>query len=217
MQSYESEIETLFNEWKQKEPHSTNKNFIEDGIIDPVRWEKSETKVLFILREAYLEEGETEGFNLVKNLREEEHEKKGKSTWRNLAKWAALLTESITWDEKKDLPKDWFKYQEAFLSTALINVKKSGGEKTTDIEEIKSIAKEEKELLSRQIEIINPDIICCCGVFGSVKILWESIDQIGHRLYKTDKYTVIDYWHPATRWPQGLFYFGLKGIIDQRN
>ncbi len=215
MESYEAKMKDLFKEWKEREPHSINNNFIEDGIIDPERWSKSKIKVLFILREAYQEEGETGGFNLVENLRKEEDKKKGKSTWRNLAKWAALLSENITWDEKKDLPKDWSKYQEAFLSTALINVKKSGGNKTTVIEEIIKIAKDEKDLLNRQIEIINPDIICCCGVFGSVKILWPDIEQIGHRLYKTDKYKIIDFWHPATRWSQDLFYFGLKGIVEQ--
>jgi hypothetical protein len=215
MQPYNYQITELFKEWKQREGHLSNSSFIEDGIIDPVRWQKSKTKVLFILREAYQEGGETSGFNLVKNLKEEEGEKKGKSTWRNLAKWAALLTDNVTWNEEKNLPREWSKYQEAFLSTAIINVKKSGGRNTTDIEEIKKFAIDDEDLLLRQIEIIDPDIICCCGVFGSVKRFWPAMEQIGHRLYETEKYKIIDFWHPATLWSQDLFYFGLKGIIEQ--
>jgi len=215
METYQSQIDSLFKEWKQREPHKTNNNFIEDGIIDTQKWDEVNTKVLFILREAYQNEGEIGGFNLVKNLKAEKGEKKSKTTWRNLGKWAYLLQNYQTSNIRSKPSKDWSFYEDAFLSTAIINVKKSGGKKSTDIEEIKKFASDERDLLSRQVDLIKPDIICCCGVFGSVNVLWNEIEEIGHRLFKTDDYLIIDYWHPATLWSQDLFYFGLKGIVEQ--
>jgi len=217
MNAYQSEIDSLFKEWKDREPHKTNNNFIKDGIIDIDRWNHVSTKVLFILREAYQHENETDGFNLVENLLAEEGQKKGKSTWRNLGKWAYLLQNYPTENDIENVTRDWFYYEEAFLSSAIINVKKSGGKSRSDIHEIIEIAKLDQDLLRKQVDLISPDIICCCGVFGSIKVLWNETDmeEIGHRLFKTKDYKIIDYWHPATLWSQDLFYFGLKGIIEQ--
>ncbi len=214
MLSYD-DMETLFVEWKQTKTHAHLNSFIEDGIIDVVRWNTINKKVLFILREAYQPAEIEGGFNLTKKLLLESGTRKGKSTWKNLARWAYLLQNLDTPDLIQPFTRKWFDYEEALLNSAIINIKKSGGTKTSDIEDIKQFAKKDQKYLKAQIELINPDIICCCGVFGSVEHYWPDIKKVGHRLHETSNYMVIDYWHPATRWPQDLFFYGLNGIVHQ--
>jgi hypothetical protein len=213
MSDLEHQMQKLFQKWKES-TFQDQSSFIEDGIIDEERWEKTDVKVLFILREAYQEGEFTGGFNLVSNLKKEAGENKSKATWRNLARWAFLLQNRGNSSLIATYSSEWPFYEESFLSSAIINVKKSGGKKTSDIHEIKEIARRDRDFLHQQIELINSDIICCCGVFGSVEHYWPEIKQIGRRLFTTSKYTIIDYWHPATRWPQDLLYFGLMGITE---
>lgn len=47
-----TKMDELFDEWKKSEQH-VGKRFIEDGIIDDDKRNKSKLKVMFLLKEAY--------------------------------------------------------------------------------------------------------------------------------------------------------------------
>ena len=53
-----------------------------------------------------------------------------------------------------------------------MNINKRGGSSSTDFKELNKYAEKYKEFLKREIEIINPDYIICCGSY------WQIIDHV---------------------------------------
>ncbi|PIC58323.1 hypothetical protein CSV80_05685 [Sporosarcina sp. P12(2017)] len=54
-------------------------------------------------------------------------------------------------------------------SIAITNLKKSGGGVSSNMDEILLQDEYAKELWMKEIELINPDIVVCCGTFSVVK------------------------------------------------
>ena len=209
-------LSELFTTWKSTEPHKTNGNFIDDGIIDQNWWNACQTKVLFILREAYDLDPNSHGFNLCEYV--QEHKYPGQ-TWTKLGHWAYLL-QNLQNDKRKEFDNRLHAdlYREALLSSAVMNIKKSGGKKHTDMKEIIQLAQHDQVFLSQEIELIDPDIILCGGVYGSIKHIWENQSAFKHltkRVHSWGNRLIIDYWHPATQWPYEILYYGLMGMLDK--
>jgi hypothetical protein len=105
---------------------------------------------------------------------------------------------------------------EYLLSSAAIDIKKSDGKKSSDHEDILKYAREDGELLREQISLITPDIILCGGTFKYFKEFWSDREPVGETgyVYKTGNYIVIDYWHPANRYPNKLCFYALCAILQ---
>lgn len=141
-------MESLFNEWQQKYSFSA---FIKDGIVDTQKYEQPH--VLFVLRDMNCSHPN----DLCKDLRTHGS---GAKTWCNIGRWTKALL-----DQAEEYPYDMSaeKRIEQISRVAVMNIKKEGGTARSDGKTLLSYAKEQKEMLFRQIELCDPHIIICCG------------------------------------------------------
>lgn len=204
-----AELEKLFDEWRKRhisEDYSNDKisknktsknkisknNFIPDGIIDEASYMQSPKKILFIAKEAAcLKKGNTieENFETAQNdgfwcrrvvLGEE---KRGTGFSSGLALLAnAILNENFETPEK-DIS--------ALRYVAFMNINKRGGftEYKTDL--LRDYAQNYKDLIDREIKIISPDIIVCCGM--GVRDCLSGVDSC-------KSLPVLEVYHPSARY-----------------
>lgn len=224
--NYRTEIDTLFNAWKNKEAFGAidhrGQVFIRDGVICPERWFAQEIRPMFLLKEAY---GGTSDWDLVsdhlltdKRIRH--------TTNKRVTKWTyGLLGTTTTNVPAYPVGDDLDYYGNACLQQcAVVNVRKSGGMANSDMDIINAYAEYDKEQLRREIELVDPTIIVCGYTISSLNIIMgrqikdydhSSPDQCypfdlnGHRVI------AIDYYHPSNRYPEELNYYGLMGLYQQ--
>jgi len=195
-----AELEKLFDEWRKRhisEDYSNDKisknkisknNFIPDGIIDEASYMQSPKKILFIAKEAAcLKEENTieENFEIAQNdgfwcrrvvLGEE---KRGTGFSSGLALLAnAILNENFETPEK-DIS--------ALRYVAFMNINKRGGF-TECKTKLPDYVKNYKDLIDREIKIISPDIIVCCG--SGVRTCLSNIDSC-------KSVPVLEVYHPS--------------------
>lgn len=192
-----AELEKLFDEWRKRhisEDYSNDKisknNFIPDGIIDEASYMQSPKKILFIAKEAAcLKEENTieENFEIAQNdgfwcrrvvLGEE---KRGTGFSSGLALLAnAILNENFETPEK-DIS--------ALRYVAFMNINKRGG--FTSCPGLDAYVKKYKDLIDREIRIISPDIIVCCGI--GVRDYLSGVDFC-------KSLPVLEVYHPSARY-----------------
>ena len=192
-----AELEKLFDEWRERHESEncsseniSKSNFIPDGIIDEASYMQSPKKILFIAKEAAcLKEGNTieENFEAAQNdgfwcRRVVLGEEGGTSFSSGLALLAnAILNENFETPEK-DIS--------ALRYVAFMNINKRGGftECETDLD---GYAKNYKDLIDREIRIISPDIIVCCGM--GVRGCLSGVDSC-------KSLPVLEVYHPSARY-----------------
>ena len=193
-----AELEKLFDEWRKRhisEDYSNDKisknNFIPDGIIDEASYMQSPKKILFIAKEAAcLKKGNTieknfetapnDGFWCRRVVLGEE--KRGTGFSSGLALLAnAILNENFETPEK-DIS--------ALRYVAFMNINKRGGftECETDLD---AYVEKYEDLIDREIEIISPDIIVCCGM--GVRGCLSGVDSC-------KSLPVLEVYHPSARY-----------------
>lgn len=147
-----TEEQKLFHEWRNKHPGEA---FAEDGIIDPEHFGQRGPKVLFVLKEtsvpAYVDHG-----SLTKWLLSEEPNYQ--STWYNIARWAGAMLGTPL--RQANLGRA----QEILRGVAAININKFGHRTRSSGAAILKQAREDADLLRRQIDLIEPEVIVGCGV-----------------------------------------------------
>lgn len=165
-----AELEKLFEEWRERHESEncsseniSKSNFIPDGIIDEASYMQSPKKILFVAKEAAcLKKGNTieKNFEIAQNdgfwcRRVVLGEEGGTRFSSGLALLAnAILNENFETPEK-DIS--------ALRYVAFMNINKRGGftECETDLD---AYVEKYKDLIDREIKIISPDIIVCCGM-----------------------------------------------------
>lgn len=190
-----AELEKLFYEWRKRhisEDYSNNEisknNFIPDGIIDEASYMQSPTKILFIAKEAAclkeentieknFETAQNDGFWCRRVVLGEE--KRGTGFSSGLALLAnAILNENFETPEK-DIS--------ALRYVAFMNINKRGGF-TECKTKLSDYAENYKDLIDREIKIISPDIIVCCG--SDVRTCLSNIDSC-------KSVPVLEVYHPS--------------------
>lgn len=226
IKQYESDIKSLFEEWKEKtssgEIDHKNNVFISDGIVCPKQWFSQNVRPLFLLKEAYHEEG---NWDLIS-----EHlltdKKIGSGTWRRVSEWTYGLmatTENVLPPYPVDEIMNY--YGNPYLrKMAVVNVKKSGGTSNSDMEVINKYAEYDKAQLRKEIELVDPTVIVCGYTISSLNIIMEEpVKDYSHpnpNFYYTMRLNnhnvvVLDYYHPSNRYPAVMNYYGLMGIYQQ--
>ena len=207
------EHEILLDKWANQNHHSGN-GFVHDGIVDPKRWNKSKIKLLFLLKEAYSNPARPEDFDLRVLLRDVWKGPKGILFWY-AAYWAYAVhncdrTETLSLPET---PEELNLASEYLLSSAIVNVKKSSGQTHSDMENIKQYAKLDGELLKKQINIINPEIVICGNTWVAVRYLWPEVISNYDLTWQNTNILFVDFWHPANQFPKKLNYYALDNIL----
>ncbi|MCI6165330.1 MAG: hypothetical protein MR675_09145 [Lachnospira sp.] len=172
-------LEDLFNVWqaeqaKEKEYKNTKvdiKSFSRDGFVDEKMWKSqilNEKRVLYIAREA-----NATGQRFVDNgrfyLRDEESARKKKIFQRIIA-MQNIINARLDGNVKNEYT--YSDFNETKKQIAFMNINKRGGSSFTNFEELNNYAEEYKEFIKKEIYIINPDYIICCGSY------WQIVDHV---------------------------------------
>lgn len=180
-------------------------------------------KIMFILKEAYNDKKTP--WSLTDWLRDRDNYP---SMWKRVAEWAYAIqnTDIKNIANPKDIADfDNDKIKSIINKIAVINIKKSNGGKISNIKEINLYAKEDKDELTKQIEMIDPDIIVCGYTIEALDILYDNkikkdvginyygsyvTEAIGNR-----ERIVLDYYHPANRWPRYINFYAIAHVYQE--
>ena len=168
-------LEKLFDEWakkhaeklsteapyfmpEQEEPYS---GFVRDGIINLESWKKQKVRICFILNEPGGRLGMDhypDGFDLA-------------AEWNERGSFSKFMFKLCVWTKAIQdafVPPVTYKKSdvsnmrdELIRSIAVVNIKKSDGQRKSDFERLFNFAVEDAEELKRELEILNPNIIIC--------------------------------------------------------
>lgn len=219
---YKQETEQLFAEWKNKATEEVchrDKVFISDGVVCPERWFEQEVRPLYLLKEAY---GGTSDWSLV-----HDHlllkNKKMSHLWAVVCRWTEglLNTTSTTIPVFRSELSDSNYGNETLKKIAVVNVKKSDGKKSSEMEEINRYARCDQKELKRELELCDPTVIICGYTISSLSIiLQKEIKAVYHENWfywvelNGHPVLVIDYYHPANQYPDLMNYYSLMNIYQ---
>lgn len=218
--NYKKESAKLFERWKNTELHKENV-FIKDGIVCPETWFNSDKRPLYLLKEAY---GGNDDWNLIDDYLTK-NDNINSVTWRRVSLWSKGILKTSKDHLEVFNPEDeeLHKFNNKYLrNIAVINVKKSGGQKSSSYDEIIEYAKKDKECLLKQLNICDPNIIICGYTISALKeILGYDIKAVNnnHLYYFSElnghSLIILDYWHPANQFPDIMNYYGLMHVYQQ--
>ncbi|MEI6074423.1 MAG: uracil-DNA glycosylase family protein [Verrucomicrobiota bacterium] len=203
---YSDKTEDLFNRWKRERPeYQTNgSSFLRDGIPDYELWSVAKPKIMFLLKEAIRDDGWEPVMGIIDFQ---------SSFAINLARWhqvlKLLLIDCSNVPTLSQIDKT---LRFPIRDLALVEVKKATqGLSKSEYADIMAFAERDKDYLEEQINIIQPEVIVCCGdvTYDAYwKHLWGRCDEDSVSLSKhnTSKYDadkhgeiiVINSYHPST-------------------
>ena len=204
-EEYKKLDDQLRNEWRKMKKEDQI-GFVWDGIIDYDCWLSHNLKLLFIAREAYSNNDEEWDYaEEYKNADGRFNYKKSQGFHNRINEWSYAIDEAMhdkTNIERKDACDDDYKQSRiSTLSSALINIKKIDGVKSSSLNELRSIAIRDKDLLQKQLDQINPNIILFCGTYTDIlkNIMFTDALPIAgtKRCYEMHGKLLIDFFHPT--------------------
>ncbi len=196
----------LFTKWETERP-DYNK-ICRDGILVQSEWDKSNPKILFLLKETY------EHFDII----EGECGPSGTSRtfWRRMRMWTYVITEIYN-DRVPTFERAMLIKEEPNKDIAYVNIKKNAQKREYNSEpnsvdsDIRRYAVRDKEFLQRQIEIINPSVVLCCSTFKFCDIIFNNIRSVSDKLYNSNGIWIIDFGHPSQT------YYSYRDNFDALN
>ncbi len=220
--NYSQEIENLFAEWQtlqQKEsykeylkygaPEIAKDSFTYDGVINPPEYAKQGTKYLFISKESNIENEKdqrpfrSDGDNFWLRdvcLQKEKPQKPKPSMFSNRLAMFANAIYSLDFESVN-------KCHDVLNKVAFMNLNKRGGLSESKRKTIRKYTKKYAGFIKREIDMIEPDIIICCG------------SDLRHRLGKigicSPRYTIIEVYHPSYRISDKRHLEKLKAAFDE--
>lgn len=213
--NYSQEIENLFAEWQAMQQKESNyeaseiakDSFTYDGVINPPEYAKQDTKYLFISKESNIENKNDQGpFRADGDnfwLRDVCFQKQEPSIFSNRLAMFANAIYSLDFERVN-------KCHDILNKVAFMNLNKRGGlsesrretntnkskgktntnkSKGETIPEYKEYTKKYACFIKREIDMIEPDIIICCG-----SGLRDLLGKIG---ICSPRYTIIEVYHPS--------------------
>lgn len=220
--NYSQEIENLFAEWQalqQKEPYEeylkygapeiAKDSFTYDGIIDPFEYAKQDTKYLFISKESNIKNKKDQRPFRANGdifwLRDVCFQKQkpsifSKSIFSNRLAMFANAIYSLDFERVN-------KCHDILNKVAFMNLNKRGGLSGSKGKTITEYTKKYAGFIKREIDMIKPDIIICCG-----SGLRDLLGEIG---ICSPRYTIIEVYHPSYRISNKRHLEKLKAAFDE--
>jgi len=87
----------------------------------------------------------------------------------------------------------------AFRASAVMNLKKQPGTAQCKVRELISAAERDRFWIEREIEILSPTVVVCCGTFRVVARVLGGFDSVGGaaRCHLRNGMLWVDHWHPC--------------------
>lgn len=178
----------LMADWRAhwQEQHAEYLYFNEDGIVDCERWVAlpDGKHILVLLKETNGLQG-----SLVECLH---HGGNGK-TWNNVVRWAKMALDGVYLD---DVPQSEF--QDIIRNIAVMNLKKYAGGPRAKAKEIERVAHQDADLLRRQIEFYEPDVLLTGGWRLTSNVLHDTICEDATPWTKPNEQTNLWYYETDT-------------------
>lgn len=187
-----NEYSELMNRYKEAVNAAyPEQGFAFDGPVDSVKWfsGKLESRILFLLKEAYWPADECQRCDIMDNPNRF-NDSKTNTTISKMMYAIDEVREKIISSSNEDLENDLFRHidsvydrigqipkedlRESFKNIAVVEIKKIAGNSNSTNGDIEKHGSEFKSFLSDQISILNPNIIVCCGPV-SWKVLTDYI------------------------------------------
>lgn len=207
-QVLQSKIDKNLEKFKSKvtEDKSIKKSFVSDGVIDINEYIKSPIKILWVLKEVNSSDDDVRDMReALKTLREgNKIHKDWVGTFKPIVLASYGILNNKNWQQAEDeYEKEKSDVIECIKKVAFINVKKVAGKEKAYKKEIKEFAIKYADLLSEQMDIINPDVIVFGGSMEFIKDKsgYDKIKELDYFLheYKFKGKLVIDTYHPNQR------------------
>lgn len=198
-----------FDEEIKKIAEHFNREPIFDGVIDEDKYLKSETKILWILKDPN-SSGENGSWNMREHIKSKLKTKKGilkgwSTTFKKIIYVTNGILNNLEWNDELLHPTTEPYVIDELQKVAYINIKKTGGGSNSLDNELKEYYDFSKEILFQQIEEFSPDIIIFGGTFKFFSEdlnLGKLVDFGSCYAIKKNNRIYIDSKHPA--------YFSLK-------
>ena len=151
------------------------------------------------------------------------------SIWPDLCRWTHVFRSVLNDNDLSSYIEleEKYKNQEADFSilrqTAIVNVKKTAGESSSKDDLLKEVAIEFSTLIKDEVEIINPQIIVCCGTFEQAKTIWNPKAccrmKCGSEIFSIENdgktCLVVDFCHPSARIKKAAMFAYAKEITNE--
>jgi len=157
-----------FDEWMNRDMHKGHL-FITDGVIDKEAWFKSNDRIMFLLKEAYDSKRKEGSWDLPSLIRS-----RGVSgrTFKPMAQWAYGISKLLEDGEISQYKESGEEARNALLSSAVINLKKSQGKKSSGPGNLQQYVDEDWVLISKK----NAEIAKKANKAGDK--LWKQSQEI---------------------------------------
>jgi hypothetical protein len=188
--------EELFSTWQNVRPGY--RPFSNDGILVQEAWGSASPKIAFLLKES------NDNFW---DVRGRAWGPSGNSNrfWRNLSIWRYVVTSVLRGDEPSLETAKAVK-EAPLADIAYVNLKKRVECKPrSDPSDIQKYVDEDWPFLTRQIEIINPDLLFFCGTFRFVRLKMDT-EKLGEGVFRVGNRIAVDFYHPSY-WRRGYYEF----------
>lgn len=156
-------LSLLYEEWRKEYPG----HFVGGGIVNEERYETCDTKVMYLLKEVN-DPDEERDWSLIDFIQEQIQERKFYRTMAILGIWSFGLQQGFP-SYKFILEQKEKNIAGGLSNIAITNLKKSGGRGSSNMDDVKAYAMASKELWIKEIELINSNIVLCCGTFSIVR------------------------------------------------
>lgn len=191
----------LLQEWYKARPdYDTTGEFVWDG---PSNWEiysNEKPRILFLLKESRLGFHPASPENTIYGTR-----------GHNVIRWSYIIKQLyLNRDNEITLPDDYAIKElinHKYHHFAEVELKKRNDELTSSNDgDIYTYTKNDAHFLERQIELIDPHVIVCCGNFFNYKVIFEKDADENQPLilvnnekqsYKHRNRLIIDFHHPS--------------------
>ena len=199
---------------------SPNEHLVPCGVVNQEAYGSSSPKLVCVLREPNDPE-QTPGWTIVRFLQKQvEGGLRGQSIypmWKVVGIWSYAIRNGFPRYgdiNTVQISAEGLKY------IGMTNLKKSGGGGTANYRAIREYAKKTTELWKSELEIMDPDIILCCGTFWIVtELLGLGIGQtaagLPYSVWERDSgdSLLLSIYHPASRFRKAMLYAFLKEAL----
>lgn len=190
---YDSATEELWNDWRGvlRRDGVPEGDLCLDGPALTESYFSASPRLLFILREP----NDCRGEELLALLRTEATWR----AWRNVARWAAGIR--LGFPPFPEVQRQSIQ-NEALRTIAAINIKKSSGGSSSNLDTIRDYAKM-TDLQRRQLSLLKPEVVIACGTTDDLNAIIE-LKPSGNAEYRGvlnggHSFRVIRWSHPSAR------------------
>jgi hypothetical protein len=201
------ELEQLYNQWRKPGQH-----FVSGGVVDENLFDSAEVKLMILLKEVN-DPDQLEDWSLVDLINDQINRQHFYPTWRRVGEWSFGLEQGFPSYQSIVGHMVEANITNGLQNIAATNLKKSGGAGESVYEVIRQHAFAEKELWTKEIEIIKPDVVICGGTFGIAQevLEFEAISCGSGALYGKSLNTIfIGFYHPVYRISPKVLYAYFK-------